>query len=239
MRPGVKVLVEPFKHAGIFIAHGKEDALATKNMVPTKSVYGEKLIEVKPEGVEYRTWNPFRSKLAAALIGGIDNVHIGPGKKVLYLGAASGTSVSHVSDIVGPEGRVYAVEFSKRVARELLDLAQLRPNIVPIISDARQPLKYKMLVSSVDTIFADVAQPDQSRIVGLNAQLFLKDQGGVVVSIKASCVDSTAAPEAVYASEVDVLKKNQIKPSEQITLEPYHRHHAVIIGTYRADKKKK
>lgn len=64
--------------------------------------------------IEYRIWNPFRSKLAASILAGIDNIHIKPGAKVLYLGAASGTSVSHVSDIVGPEGSVFAVEFSHR-----------------------------------------------------------------------------------------------------------------------------
>ena len=50
---------------------------------------------------EYRVWNPFRSKLAAAILGGVDKIHMKPGAKVLYLGAASGTTVSHVSDIVG------------------------------------------------------------------------------------------------------------------------------------------
>ena len=52
--------------------------------------------------IEYRVWNPFRSKLAAAILGGVDKIHIKPGSKVLYLGAASGTTVSHVADIVGP-----------------------------------------------------------------------------------------------------------------------------------------
>ena len=89
----------------MFIARGKEDALVTLNLVPGEAVYGEKRISVeepeKPK-IEYRVWNPFRSKLAAAILGGVDKVHIAPGKKVLYLGAASGTSVSHVSDIVGP-----------------------------------------------------------------------------------------------------------------------------------------
>lgn len=54
------------------------------------------------EKIEYRVWNPFRSKLGAAILGGVDQIHIKPGAKVLYLGAASGTTVSHVSDIVGP-----------------------------------------------------------------------------------------------------------------------------------------
>ncbi|KAG1302114.1 hypothetical protein G6F64_011207 [Rhizopus arrhizus] len=105
-RGGAKVIVEPHRHAGIFVARGKEDLLVTKNLVPGESVYGEKRISIDgPEGtkIEYRVWNPFRSKLAAAVLGGVDHIHIAPGKKVLYLGAASGTSVSHVADVVGPE----------------------------------------------------------------------------------------------------------------------------------------
>ena len=81
------------------------------------SVYNEKRISVEAaegEKTEYRVWNPFRSKLAASVLAGVDNIHIKPGGKVLYLGAASGTSVSHVSDIVGPTGAVFAVEFSHR-----------------------------------------------------------------------------------------------------------------------------
>lgn len=54
------------------------------------------------EKIEYRVWNPFRSKLAAAILGGVDQIHMSPGSKVLYLGAASGTTVSHVADVVGP-----------------------------------------------------------------------------------------------------------------------------------------
>ena len=74
-------------------------------MVTGESVYGEKKVSIDGDGgekIEYRVWNPFRSKLAAAILGGIDNIHMRPGSKVLYLGAASGTTVSHVSDIVGP-----------------------------------------------------------------------------------------------------------------------------------------
>lgn len=102
------------------------------------------------------------------------------------MGAASGTTVSHVADVVGPEGLVYAVEFSLRSGRDLLTVASRRPNIVPIIEDARHPHKYRMIVSMVDTIFADVAQPDQARIVAINAQHYLKNGGHFVISIKVS-----------------------------------------------------
>ena len=209
------------------------------------------------EKIEYRVWNPFRSKLAAAVLAGVDNVHIKPGAKVLYLGAASGTSVSHVSDIVGPEGAVYAVEFSHRSGRDLVNMAKKRPNVIPIIEDARHPAKYRMLVPMVDVVFADVAQPDQARasagrgrggfvcvpgrgllaqqhfaarlplpcpsparaqarIVGLNASYFLKNGGNFVISIKASCIDSTAPPEAVFAREVKKMQEQQLKPKEQV-----------------------
>ncbi|KAF9813081.1 hypothetical protein SFRURICE_000041 [Spodoptera frugiperda] len=231
---------EANKHPGVFIARGKEDALVTKNLVPGSEVYGEKRISVENDGekVEYRVWNPFRSKLAAAIMGGVDAIHMPPGSRVLYLGAASGTTVSHVSDVVGPEGLVYAVEFSHRSGRDLINVAKKRTNIIPIIEDARHPLKYRMLVGMVDCIFADVAQPDQARIVSLNAQHFLKNGGHFVISIKASCIDSTAQPEAVFAAEVKKLQADKLKPQEQLTLEPYERDHAVVVGIFRAPPKK-
>merc|ERR1719453_1431638 len=102
---------------------------------------------------------------------------------------------------------VFAVEFSHRSGRDLLDMSQKRTNVAPIVEDARHPLKYRMLVPMVDCIFADVAQPDQARIVALNAHHFLKNEGHVVVSIKASCIDSTASPEAVFAREVKKMQE--------------------------------
>jgi len=156
-----------------------------------------------------------------------------PGSKVLYLGAASGTTVSHVSDLVGPTGNVYAVEFSKRVGRDLVNMAKKRPNIVPIIEDARHPQKYRMLVPMVDVIFADIAQPDQARILAHNAAMFVKERGHFVLAIKATCVDSTLAPEIVYQNEVQKLKEEKFRPVDMMTLEPYERDHAVVTGMYR------
>ena len=245
---GAKVVIEPHKHDGVYIARGKEDLLVTKNMAPGESVYGEKRVSVEepskedgvpPTKVEYRVWNPFRSKLAAGIMGGLDELFIAPGKKVLYLGAASGTSVSHVSDVVGPEGVVYAVEFSHRPGRELISMAKKRPNVIPIIEDARHPQKYRMLVGMVDAVFADVAQPDQARIIALNSHMFLKDQGGVVISIKANCIDSTVDAETVFAREVQKLREEKIKPLEQLTLEPYERDHCIVIGRYMRSGLKK
>jgi len=156
------VIVEPHERfGGVYILRGKDDALLTKNLAPGESVYNEKRVSVEDKEneskIEYRVWNPFRSKLAASIVGGIENIYMKPGCKVLYLGAASGTTVSHVADLVGPEGAVYAVEFSKRSGRDLVNMAKKRINVIPIIEDARHPQKYRMLVPMVDVIFADVA----------------------------------------------------------------------------------
>ena len=237
MKAGNQVIVEPHEQfEGVFILRGKEDALCTKNFNVGESVYNEKRVSVPVadgEKIEYRVWNPFRSKIAAAVVGGVENIYIKPGSKVLYLGAASGTTVSHVSDIIGSEGTVYAVEFSKRSGRDLVNMSKKRTNVVPIIEDARHPKKYRMLVPMVDVIFEDVAQPDQSRILALNAEMFLKNRGHFIISIKANCVDSTKAPQHVFASEIEKMRQNKFRPIEQMTLEPYERDHAVVCGMYR------
>ncbi|EPY21106.1 rRNA 2'-O-methyltransferase fibrillarin [Strigomonas culicis] len=160
---------------------------------------------------------------------------MGPGSAVLYLGAASGTTVSHVSDLVGPEGVVYAVEFSHRSGRDLEEMTKRRNNIVPILEDARYPQKYRMLIPRlVDCIFMDVAQPDQARILALNAQHFLKPNGGFVISIKANCIDSTAAAEVVFASETQKLKDSGLRPKSHTSLEPFERDHCVVTGYYKS-----
>jgi rRNA 2'-O-methyltransferase fibrillarin len=115
------VILEPHRHAGVFIAKGKDHLLVTKNLVPGEAVYGEKRISIEgpPDEAgektktEYRVWNPFRSKLAAGILGGLDEIYIAPGAKVLYLGAASGTSVSHVADVVGPVG-IHSLSYPSR-----------------------------------------------------------------------------------------------------------------------------
>ncbi|KAL3726758.1 hypothetical protein ACJRO7_031626 [Eucalyptus globulus] len=178
-------------------------------------------------GGEYSV--PSRSKLAAAILGGVDEIWIKPGARVLYLGAASGTTVSHVSDIVGPTGVVYAVEFSHRSRRDLVNMAKKRANVIPIIEDARHPAKYRTLVGMVDVIFSDVAQPDQARILALNASYFLKAGGHFVISIKANCIDSTVPADIVFSRE----------PFEQVTLEPFERDHACVVGGCRMPKKQK
>ena len=250
-RGKAKTVIEPHERfPGIFISNtAKESLLLTKNYAVGQTVYGEKHIQVEdntsknedgtPLKIEYRVWNAFRSKLGAAIINGIKRIYMEPGSKVLYLGAASGTTISHVSDIVGETGVVYGIEISERSGRDLTNMAKQRPNLIPIIEDGRKPWRYRMMVSMVDCIFADVAQPDQARIIAINAHYFLKNGGGFVFSIKANCIDSTASAAAVFDNQIQELRKVGFKVKEKVTLEPYERDHAVVTGTYRAPPKKK
>ncbi|KAJ9461125.1 rRNA 2prime-O-methyltransferase fibrillarin [Diplonema papillatum] len=243
------VVVTPhLRFEGFYLSKkGNEQTLMSLNMVPGVSVYGEKRISAGPtegegpdaEKKEYRVWSPLRSKLATGIVAGVKSCWVKPGAKVLYLGAASGTSVSHVSDVVGPTGWVYAVEFSPRSGRDLVEMTKRRPNVVPIVEDARYPLRYRMLVPMVDCIFMDVAQPDQSRILALNAQYFLKNGGHFMISIKANCIDSTLAAGVIYDEEVRKMKEANLKPKELVTLEPFERDHAMVVGEYRPVPKKK
>lgn len=205
--------------------------LCTKNLAPGYNVYGERLI--KYEGVEYREWNAFRSKLAGAILKGLKYNPIKKDEKVLYLGAASGTTVSHVSDIVELRGKVYSVEFSPRVVRELLLVAQKRPNVFPILADARFPQNYRTIVEDVNVIYVDIAQPDQTDIAIYNAQFFLKKDGYMFLVIKARSIDVTKDPKEIYKSEVEKMENAGFETIQIINLDHYDRDHAIVLSRYK------
>ena len=204
--------------------------LATKNLTPGRNVYGERLLRF--EGVEYRVWDAFRSKLAAAILKGLRTVPIKPNHRVLYLGAASGTTASHVSDIVGENGQVYCVEFAARALRELVNnVCIYRLNMSPILQDARFPEKYASFIGKrVDDVYCDIAQPEQAKILADNADLLLKEAGWIVFAVKAQSIDVTKEPSEVYKSEVRVLEKRGFSVDEVVHLEPYDKAHAVITA---------
>jgi fibrillarin-like pre-rRNA processing protein len=227
----VKVKSHPtFKEIFLITLEDGAQRLATKNLSPSKTVYGERLIHAG--GVEYRVWDAFRSKLAGAIIKGVKNIPIEPESKVLYLGAASGTTPSHISDIVGDEGFVYCVEFASRSIRDLVDnVAAFRSNIAPILDDARLPEKYAIFVSGkVDVIYCDVAQPEQAKLLADNADVFLKSKGWVMLAVKAQSIDVTMDPVDVYEREARVLIKRGFEVLDIVRLEPYDKAHAMIVA---------
>ncbi|NYZ75209.1 fibrillarin-like rRNA/tRNA 2'-O-methyltransferase [Candidatus Micrarchaeota archaeon] len=207
---------------GIYLAAGK---LATKNLAPGTTVYGEKT--ARENGEEYRLWDPWRSKLAAAIVKGLRDCPIKPGQNVLYLGAANGTTASHVSDIVGEKGSVYCVEFAPHSMRDLLRVCEQRSNMFPILADARMPEKYADAVPKVDVVYADVADRDQTPILLRNAKQF--NAGLLAIAIKARCINSAKPPRQIFAEERQKIAA-EASVLEFVLLDPFEADHCFITA---------
>jgi fibrillarin-like pre-rRNA processing protein len=200
-------------------------ALATRNLSPGSRVYGEELVQ--RVGEELRMWNPDRSKLAAAILKGLRSFPFKEDSQVLYLGASTGTTASHVSDICR-KGRVYCIEFSETSMRKLLDVCRKRPNMVPMLQDARRPEDYQYLVNDIDIIYQDVAQPDQAGILIKNAKAFLKPGDYAIIAIKARSVDSVKSPREVFDRMKEELG-GYFELVESIDLRPYDDSHELVV----------
>lgn len=208
-----------------------ERRICTENLAKGISVYGERLIKIK--GTEYRVWDPFRSKLSAAIIKGLKHLPIKYGSKILYLGASTGTTASHISDIVGASGLVFCIESSSRVARELIArVGNYRQNVIPIIEDARRPDAYFSVTGKVDVVYCDIAQPDQTEIAIMNCNKYLKKQGYLILVIKSRSIDVTKEPRDVIDMEVARLKKNSFDVEQVINLKPFDKDHALVSAKY-------
>lgn len=208
--------------------------LATRNFMPGISVYGERLIE--EEGEEYRLWDPKRSKLGGMALKNFE-IPITYDSTVLYLGAASGTTVSHVSDILR-DGLVYAVEFSPRTMRDLIQLCDQRPNIIPILADANKPQSYAHIVEKADVIFQDVAQPNQAEIAAINSKYFLEEHGHLMLSIKSRSIDTTASPKKIFKDEVRKLESGfdvEFEVLQRKELGPFHEDHLGLVAQMFVD----
>lgn len=195
------------------------DRIATRG----EPVYGE------PTADGWRAWSPDRSKLAAMLAEDLE-VGLAPDASVLYLGAATGTTVSHVADVAGP---VYAVEFAARPARDLVGVANARSNVIPLLKDARQPERYAHVVEAeLDLLVQDVATRDQAAVALANRR-FLAEDGRLALAIKARSQDVTAEPAAVFDRVVDEIEA-EYTVLETAGLEPHHDDHLGVIATPRS-----
>jgi fibrillarin-like pre-rRNA processing protein len=204
-------------HEGIYYYKGN---FYTKNLVKGQKVYNEKIINI--DNNEYRLWDPYRSKLAAALKNGLENIPFKIDSKVLYLGASTGTTVSHLSDICN-EGIIYAVEISEKMMEKLIIVAEKRDNIIPILADARMPEHYKD-IGKVDIIYQDIAQPDQERILTENIRIFKPKYA--MLCLKAHSIDVTKSKKETLNKALERLKNFKIL--QVINLEPYDKEHYFI-----------
>ncbi|MCK4364577.1 MAG: fibrillarin-like rRNA/tRNA 2'-O-methyltransferase [Thermoplasmatales archaeon] len=188
-------------------------------------IYNEKL--VKFNNKQYRSWNPYRSKLAAAILNGL-TFQINPDSKILYLGAATGTTVSHISDIV-KDGIIYSVENSAIAIKGLIQLSEKRNNIIPILEDANHPDRYGSIVSNVDLIYQDISQRNQAQIFISNVERYLKKNKIGILMVKARSIDVSLKPSKAYELVCKELEENGLKIKDKIDLSPYEKDHTAIL----------
>jgi len=201
--------------------------LFTKSMTPGKTIYDEDII--KENNLEYREWDARRSKLAAAILKGVNKIGIEKGSVVLYLGASSGTTVSHVSDIVGEKGFVFAVEFAPRMMRDLVFVCEDRKNIAPMLYDANKPEEYKgKMTEEVDVVYQDIAQRNQADIFLKNVDMFLKKGGIGLLAVKARSVNVTEKPSKIFKQVREKLEKH-LKIIDFKKLNPFQKDHCMFV----------
>lgn len=213
--------------AGVYrLRKGRRTVLMTRNLSPGQQVYGEQL--VRKAGVEYRVWDPRRSKIAAAILNGLNQLGLTEGQSVLYLGASSGTTVSHVSDIVGEEGLVFAIESASRMVRELVFVAKTRPNLIPIMENANHPEHYQHRVLHADFLYQDVSQRNQVEIFLKNVHFFLRPKGFCVLCVKARSIDIKKHPKELF-KEVRRQLEKELLVVDARDLSPFQKDHMFYV----------
>ena len=216
--------VKQSKFEGVYRINGK---FATVNLVPGFKSTNEDLVKI--DNVEYRIWDYYTSKPAAAFKKGLELFPLKKGDKVLYLGLAEGKTASFFSDIVGTSGIIYGVELSERSLREAIPVCDKRGNMIPILADARRTELYEnVLIDKVDGIFIDVASPDQVDITIRNSQKFLQSNGWVMLAIKSQSIDVIKPPKQVYKECLQKLE-NYFEVLDKVELDPYEKSHMYVV----------
>ena len=210
----------------LFEIYENRRRIYTKSILPHKTHFDERI--EKDKGEEYREFDPQRSKLAATIVKGCTNMGIRKNDIVLYLGASHGYTCSFVSDIVGKEGLIFAIDPAPRVVRDLVFLSEERRNIVPILADANHPGQYADKVCQADVVYQDIAQRNQSEIFIKNCKMFLKKGGYGLLAVKARSIDISRKPKSIFV-EIRTELEKIFTVIDYKTLDPLEKDHCMII----------
>lgn len=210
----------------IFEVYKDGKNLFTKNLVPKYTSYTEKLINLS--GVEYRSWDPTKSKLAACILNGATNIGIRKDAGVLYLGCSTGTTASHISDMIGKNGILFGLDSAPRVLREFIFLCEKRTNMTALLEDAFHPENYHNKICAVDIIYQDIAQRNQAEIFLINCKTFLKKGCFGLLAIKSRSIDVTKKPKQIYR-EIRTKLEQDLEIIDFRTLDPYEKDHCMFI----------
>jgi len=218
--------MKPHPVKGVYSQKNKLFTINPKHCNNQK-VYNEHLINYK--GSQYRSWNPYRSKLAALLLKR-HKLNLKSSDHILYLGAATGTTVSHLSDIL-TDGIIYAVESSPYAMDKLLKLSKNRQNIIPILEDANHPSRYLDLIDKIDLIYQDISQRNQAQILCNNIKTYLSQGQTAVIMVKARSIDVSLQPSRAYQLVNDHIRDQGYNVKSIVPLQPYEKDHAALVIT--------
>jgi len=196
--------------------------LFTVNLIPGRRVYNERLMTM--DGIEYRSWNPYRSKMAAAILKGLKRFPVRESSRMLYLGVSSGTTASHFSDIA-TRGFIYGVDVAFRPMKRFVALCGERHNMTPIMADAGRPEKYRPMVDAVDLIYQDISQKNQVAIFLKNMDVFGAPEG--LIMIKARSIDVTLPPKKVFEMVKKKIRKH-CTIEDECRLDPQAKDHICL-----------
>lgn len=213
-------------HKVFEIYQDQRNNIYTKSLIPGKTPFDERTTRVGAE--EYREFDPTRSKLAAAIRKGSTNLGIRKGEVVLYLGSSHGFTCSFVSDMVGKEGLIFALDPAPRVMRDLVFLSEDRNNIVPILADANHPETYADKICLADVVFQDISQRNQAEIFLKNCDLFLKKNGYGLLAVKARSIEVKKKSTQIFQEVRREVEKHYTVIDFRI-LEPFEKDHCIII----------
>ena len=211
--------------------------LWSRNSTRGKSVGGERR---KRDGkIEWRRWDPFRSKVAAALLltsQKASELLPSPGDTCLYLGASSGTTVSHIHDMVcgsnnHHNGQIIAVEISPRMMRDLSSLAEDRSGLIPILNDAREARSYAPVMrEKAHWIHQDLSIADQAENFISIATSTLKNGGIGLLSLKAASERQFEGDDQRRFSRAEkLIEESELELIEMIDISQYQEQHMVFF----------
>jgi fibrillarin-like pre-rRNA processing protein len=222
----MRKIINEHKFFGVYEIDKGRKKILTKNLTPKKTFFDEATYKEGRE--EYRLWDPSRSKLAAAIMKDVSQIGIKPKDVVLYLGASHGYTPSFLSDIVGEDGIIFALDFAPRVVRDLVMLAEKRKNIVPILADCKKPQTYVDRVILADVVYQDIAQKNQVEIFLKNCNMYLKKDGFALLCVKARSVDVTKKPAEIF-NKVRTQLEDKIIIVDYRKLDPFEKDHCIFV----------
>ena len=205
--------------------------LATLNNADVNKIYNEKLIEM--DGKQYNIWNPYTSKLAAAIVNGMEIFPILKKTQILYFDTTVDKTLNHISDIIGVNGRIFVVrDIIENSKKFLEDDSNNRTNVVSITQEKKSiPAKFVPNIETVNVVYVDIAQNNETDVAIQNCKNYLINGGFLMLVVPTRKIDFANNPDRQNLEERQKLQSS-FEIIQQINLTDFFKEHSMIIAKY-------